>query len=812
MAYKRRQGEEKSRFEREAERSDLGTRSKKRSSVAVAAMASEAHDEDGIIDVPSDPIRAALLQKRHSEVNQNAEDDIDYEDEDENENDDEDKAARFHEGESESGSLELEAEQEGSGEKKAPKRRRGRTRGSGTPGAGMSWAKMQGITSVVPVDRSKLAPRALRELISREEKPTQMRLCLIPPETTKVHYAGFLSLDHSSNLLDHFRAHHPKLFAWMEKARMENDDLVSSFANFLQAHRSQAPPTMRQLNLANFAKRVTDQGMEPGAIKEIAHALKIVGTDASFRSADDPIVSVCDQKLGVRLPGADATRSRVGLIAHVVRGMRRDQLIAAKFFSITFDFATVQGESVLLLTYHMIPRDFSCISSFGLDVIVFPGPHYSSHIAIAAQHRIDARTSDDCVLVQPLPDGAADVQKAGFILAGNIELLEAEEITVTELLEEIGSGDAGRCFAHAEHLLVTDALGSKGQLGTAKAISQDLAFVHSMAVYFSTFPMEAGKLQRLQKEEGMAVPLRVLGVECETRWNDRELALKRFLQLRRFIEGWYLLEGCPFHVDVDQFPDALTDPFWTRVAGAQRVLAEFARWSRLLQTEGEVAGSWLPRCVAELRSACIRIEGSVGVLADVDAVVTLKSCLLEGIEKYLSPHVQRVSSSLKAAVLDPNEAFLAAFGIDDAIINAVWEAVAEEVGNYSPSHKSIAKTLLPELRALLEKSSHQVKTSGKRVNVVGFWRALKEVPLEESLLGAVFSETARAILTIQLSSASTERRVKALKHILTQDRNQLGEITVEDLFVVRDWLKEGEFTTAKFDELTTKIQAFIVKD
>lgn len=468
-------------------------------------------------------------------------------------------------------------------------------------------------------------------------------------------------------------------------------------------------------------------------------------------------------------------------------------------------------ESFLLITYHTIPRDWSCISAFGLDAIVFPGSHYASHIAIAAKVRIDQHTNDNCVLVSPTPDGAADVQKAGFILAGNIDLLEAEKITVPALLEEIGDGDAGRCFAHGEHLGVTAALGSKGQLGKAKAISNDLLFVHCVAVYFSTFPIEEGKFQRLQTEAQVAVPLKVLGVECETRWNDRELALKRFLQLRRFLEDWYLLHDCPFRVDTEQFPDALTDAFWMRVAGAQRVLGEFARWSQLLQTEKEVAGSWLPRCVAELRSACVRTEGSIGVFADVEAVADLKSCLLEGIETYLAPHLQRVSAPLKASVLDPNEANLAAFGIEAAIIDATWKAVAEEVANYAPAHAATAQTLLPSLRALLEERSRAVQAGGNRVDVLRFWRELKAVPVEESLLGAVFSETARAILTIQLSSASSERRVKALKRILTQERNQLGEITAEDLFVVRDWLKDGDFTPAKFDNLIENIQAFVLE-
>jgi len=191
--------------------------------------------------------------------------------------------------------------------------------------------------------------------------------------------------------------------------------------------------------------------------------------DASFRSADDPTAIVCNQKLGVRLPGGEATRNRVCLIAQVVRRIRREQLVDAKSFSTTFDFATVEGRSALMITYHIIPRTLRSISTFGPDAIEFHGPHYASHIAIAAQQCIDMHANDGCVHVQPTPDGAADVQKAGFILAGNISLLHAESVTVAEVLEEIGYGDAGRCFAHAEHLLVSAAPGVKRSTGHCKS-------------------------------------------------------------------------------------------------------------------------------------------------------------------------------------------------------------------------------------------------------------------------------------------------------------------------------------------------------
>jgi hypothetical protein len=62
---------------------------------------------------------------------------------------------------------------------------------------------------------------------------------------------------------------------------------------------------------------------------------------------------------------------------------------------------------------------------------------------------------------------------------------------------------------------------------------------------------------------------------------------------------------------------AVERPVWQRLEGAHRVLAVFARWLRLLQTEGEGAGSWFPRCVHELRNACVRVEGGVGVTSDV---------------------------------------------------------------------------------------------------------------------------------------------------------------------------------------------------
>jgi hypothetical protein len=120
----------------------------------------------------------------------------------------------------------------------------------------------------------------------------------------------------------------------------------------------------------------------------------------------------------------------------------------------------------------------------------------------------------------------------------------------------------------------------------------------------------------------------------------------------------------------------------------------------------------------------------------------------------------------------------------------------------------VAKVVSGALRSEMEQLSSEVQAGTRsRIDILAFWRAKAAAPLTESLLGPVFSETARAILTLQLSSGASERRFKAVKRILTMD-----SCATEDLFVVRDWLHDGKFTEWKFDQLLTAMKEIIAKD
>jgi hypothetical protein len=72
-------------------------------------------------------------------------------------------------------------------------------------------------------------------------------------------------------------------------------------------------------------------------------------------------------------------------------------------------------------------------------------------------------------------------------------------------------------------------------------------------------------------------------------------------------------------------------------------------------------------------------EGGVGVEADVAEVVKFKEDLLAGIEKYLVGAISSATNAMKAAVLDPNEANLDAYGVPAHVVEETWASLRQEV-------------------------------------------------------------------------------------------------------------------------------------
>jgi hypothetical protein len=806
----------KSRFDREIDQLQADRAKRVRAQHQAELIAREAPVDDAE-DVPVvDPIREELRrqQAEHAAIMEEDEDDEEEEDDDEDKDEDEDgDDDEGEEGDEEEGVMDgLDKS------RKKKKKRCGRPKGSGRFGSGKSFIYHPSITSLVDLDRTQLSPKALKDLEGKEA-PELMRLCLMAPETEKIHYPGLLSVNSTSNLNKHFKSHHPKFWVWMETSLKSNNkaDVSKALATFLETHqRGSTGKSMRQLRLMNFAGRVKESGMEPGAEKEIMECLRIIDTDASFESVQTPVSRVWDMVLNFRRPDAAGVKDRATLISIAVRQMRKRQLTDAGFFSTTMDFATVQRKSMLLITYHTISPSFD-IRNMCLDCLEFPTTHHSPLIAIAAQECIDRHTSDDTVQVHSTTDGANNISKASRIIAGDLDLLAAGEITVSDVLEDIKDcGNAGLCMSHGLHLIAVEVLGHQGSEGSAAAICRDLAFIHSFAMYLSTYEHARKTFFELQELDGVKRPLKVLSIECETRWPDKFLALERFVVLRPYIEVWYRDHSeMSISNDAKAPPDALLPAFWRRLVGAKAVLHVFQDASVSLQTEKTIVASFLPRVVWQLRNACIRVEPGIGVEGDCNAVAVLKDKLLLGIEKYMQYALERPSAALKAAVLDPNEANLEHYGVHSNVVDDTWESIVEEVQNFSsPANVTLAKYAHKALRRKLEEMSKAIQANPKspRHDVLEFWKGLASTPPAEDITGAIFAKTARAILSSQLSSAASERRVKAARRIMTNESTNIHSITAEDRLVIRDWLKEEPFTMDKFKELIKEICSIIVAE
>jgi hypothetical protein len=701
-----------SRFEREAENEELSSRPR-----VIAATAREANqaviaellaDPEERVPARKDPVRERLLQELQLPEKSESE-------ESEGEVEIENIGEREDEGDDEEGEDEVQL---------VSQNKRGRTAGSGRFGIGRSWVYLPQIVALVPVDRTMLSPAALVHLSAHPR--TDMLQCLHEPAVSTVrsqqHYSGFLSVGKGSNLKNHFKSFHPNLFSWMETAQKNGEDLPTAYANFLIAQPRRMSTSKSQSKITNFANKTNADGsLQLGARKEVAFVLDMIASDSSFNYADSSVTRICNQVRNFTSPGAEAVAARVSLISRAVRDIRHSQLSVCQFFSTTMDFATICSSSFLLITYHAISPTWDKIVNIGLDVLQFPGATYSTNVAIAAKLRVDSHSSDDCVLVNSTTDGAADIKKASLILSGDLNLLDSDEYTVEELLDELDTlGNAGLCMAHGEHLIVSSVLGSKGQLGSAKVVSRDLLFIHNLAVFFATYEKQLRLFSDIQKQSGDGIAIDVLGIHCDTRWNDRYLAVQRFIRLRKALTIWYLHDNCAYKVgdDLNAPNDAFLESFWDRLFGTERVLAVFFQWSTTFQTEKAIVASFLPRAVFELRKACFAVEEGVNVKGDVAAVRDLKTELLAGVEKYLAYPLQKVSNPLKAALMDPNEAKLSFYGVKAEVIEDTWKSLEAEVKIYTPGLADHFDKCAPKLRKELEELSAKVQAGGARIDML----------------------------------------------------------------------------------------------
>lgn len=686
---------------------------------------------------------------------------------------------------------------------------------------------------VVPFDMTKLNPVA-RQAIQKKKRsigyevPGEMYQCKLsrfPHVCAQGHESFFLHTMKAGNMQRHFESFHSDCVEWMEKAVEEDchrDRLLVQVEFYLRtverASRTSSRKVLKERTMSSFFSGVSPVKIKEDLQKggellpkrhrqELSFLVWMIANELSFASLDGPEFERFKKEAVLKLRGRTKMTDLVRPIYQYAMKAQAQVLKECGFFSVTFDYWVGNGEDYLAITYHSCTPEFKLVHCV-LDLVYTPGKKYAEHVQSQVQNCIDAHTDASCLLVSTVTDKGANVLAASRILTGE---------------------DAKFCINHEIKKVVDDCFcGSSATPATAPLAAALLTMITNISAWIRTDKDEKRVFESLQDQ---SVPLQLL-VDNETRWEGKFNCIDRFLFVRVAINALLGSEQSLFQEMLPEFQEGELpfdfggEQFWTCVKEVRDVLKVLHIVSKAAQGEEFITNSIIPYWVDQLMKVCVRDEG------ESHTVAQLKEALLRSIQSRMGYYLTEVNNSLKAAALDPRFALLSQFGIEDSVVEEVWDDIVEEQMNFCQISqeerpdkweraKSNLKNNLTEIREILEASSKEYIDAGNRpgsgeddeLDPLHFWRtAVKgenpKVPSEDVSAFVSFAKSARMLLSIPAGSAPSERVFSVAGRVYSKLRTSLSDELLEMLVVCRDFICKSPIYS--FDGLIAEIAQHIV--
>jgi hypothetical protein len=671
--------------------------------------------------------------------------------------------------------------------------------------AGTHWTRFPSITAVVSLDRSKLPARAIKKLDPKKHK--SMRLCLMPPSVPVTpagdqHTSGILS-NKLTNLKSHFKLYHPELFRVMERAVLDGVDCRTTLEHYLANIKSKSPApsaSFHQPSLFRMGVRVVENDdFDPAFRKNVAWVLHLAQNDSAFSQVDSSTMVLVKRECNFNVGNRKMLSNLSRVIARTISETRVAEVESAGLVSFAFDFAEIQQTDFLAVTQHYVSMDWR-LQSFCIDFLPVYGSHSAEAIDAMLAPLMKTRYSDRVEIAGGIADGASNGQKSLKYFFG-VTAEDVFEPSSPGLVNDedevdflVNSGDIGRCFAHVIKLIMDRVFGKGASLGDAKMVSQDMHFVHDLAVLLANSKPLRELFGRIQEEFKFKRNLLVLGIECDTRWEERFLAVQRYLRLFPAIQKLY--HDCdtlrPL-LDKMEPKDFLYPAQRQRLEGVERCLRVFHVVSKQVQSERDIVCDRLPYFMGVLKAACRITEDDRGIVGDCIGVREMKLVMLQWCEKYFQRFISTDCNPLRAAALSPCFAKLSVQGISDEVVTEVWctlgRIASEKLGK-------LGQTAMDEVRTVLEAESTRFLANGSLDNVLSeqivdplAWWAKQA---KSDLCFQITAPIARLVFSSVISTGAPERRFKRGRAIKTKLRNALSSLTLEALLVIRDWLATND--------------------
>jgi hypothetical protein len=319
-------------------------------------------------------------------------------------------------------------------------------------------------------------------------------------------------------------------------------------------------------------------------------------------------------------------------------------------------WTSLAGHHYLVVNYHgIVPDGTFKFWTASLDLIPFLSSTYATSIASVISTAIERHSKGNPNLLHAgnVSDRGANVHLAGALLTNTNDQLD--------------------CFNHGLKSVIDSLFGATAlEVGLAVVASKDLI---GMLLLIQQIRSHSDMRTFLLASQECKPPL-VLLPDCQTRWEGKHAALKRFLALK----GAIIATTKEFKREIQQFLADLGDTcpagflskvYWKRLKDTYGILKVFRAVSRAAQSESGPTGSCVLKWTHDL------LVMSKITSEDSKFLRTLKPIVKGALKSRFGKYLTTVTNYLKSSLFDTRTSWrlCTEYKIPLELVNAAWSEV-----------------------------------------------------------------------------------------------------------------------------------------
>ncbi len=618
------------------------------------------------------------------------------------------------------------------------------------------------------VDEDMVEDCKMRRVVDYEKNPIGVDhyRCLL--SGAKGHHEFIKVGTNTGNLKKHCDTHHELQLAAIarvieETPKEETAVKVREFITTLAAPSS---------DLRRFFVRRDKTSLE----QELCAFVWVLDSQVPFAQLDNPLFKNFIASMGHSFGSAKTMLDSIlPLMYEFATGQQANFLRSCIAFTTSYDGWSRFNSKFLSQNYHCIyPGTFE-YRILLLDLIPLQSQHFSEVISGALRYRQDIWTAESTVIAaMGISDCAANMLAASSELYEDFERCQNHRIKKVYELGEAHSGQYLRDFNCIVSLCSHAATNAN-----VSDVMRTYQYIHDLSeLHFVLYN--------------------------ETRWEGRFLTVDRFYALR---ESLVCFEQLPLVGELrEKVSDFLRPAFFVRLNQYLLYLRDLNDVSLLYQTQKFPTGCLVPLCVRFLQ---MRMEPSPDDVVP-KYLVDFKSSFADAIASVLvEPILGTCNGFLKAALFHPGIAPHLPSFVQESVLHECWNAIECDMETISSKNKKFGELALGGYREFLTMRRvdplpdivlSTMKDGGYYAGYrpLEFWQSIANHREGENEFGGLYLvPVASMVLALPAGESVDEFTFSSAQRTLTKERNRLSPTHIEQITVVRMFIRNFGWTPAQ---------------